>query len=444
MADLRRVFSVLSDADVPYWRIIQDPARVNRLASIMDDAEMVAAARAMLRPKVADESMTLAQRMASRPNSEFRQAIEENLSNLSPDLAARYRAGDPDAFLEAYSQVAANEGVVPARPTALIPYGVRGPGVPGDLSGPGELVEQSRALIPYQMRNIDGQTRALIPYVAPGPFDNLDALPVEQADFSRGSPLWEAMAQRQRAYDNIRTGRTANLRNQNPQFVRVAQDAMVSRAQRAAEARDAATRSDAILKALGTAAAATGAATLIGPEEPAVATPEAEPDFTPFEEPVLETGNPADLPDLPAGEISIDAPDMDIELGPATVESDELMTQLVPDAEPDYDLQASELITKLNQMRRAAMGEVPEAPAMIREIQRLQDMGNKQRVNPEYRYSPKDPAGETYQRARDLMNQANGMLRQGFGMSDPRVSQLLSESRRLFDEGNRIRNQGNR
>lgn len=72
---------------------------------------------------------------------------------FDPALAARLKAGDPEASLEAYQLIVANKGKVPSPARqmelplggeneipemGLIPYGVRGPGVPvGGFSGPG-------------------------------------------------------------------------------------------------------------------------------------------------------------------------------------------------------------------------------------------------------------------------------------------------------------------
>lgn len=72
---------------------------------------------------------------------------------LDPALASRVRSGDPDAFMDAYRLIVSNKGKVPSPARqmelplggeneipemGLIPYGVRGPGVPvGGFSGPG-------------------------------------------------------------------------------------------------------------------------------------------------------------------------------------------------------------------------------------------------------------------------------------------------------------------
>lgn len=117
------------------------------------------------------------------------------------------------------------------------------------------------------------------------------------------------------------------------------------------------------------------------------------------------------------------------------------------DAEPtvkqgpqDYSLQARALINRLNDMRRAAGGEVPEAPAMMAEINRLIAMGNQQRQSPAYQYPPQDPAQDPYQQARNLIAQVNQMYQQGYSPNSPEVQRLMAQVRQLQSQGDAIRN----
>lgn len=93
------------------------------------------------------------QRVEIDPN--IRAAIDEAMPDLeafAPEVAARVRSGEPGAMLEAYRYIADRDGVIrPAgqmelpfgeEPTGLVPFGVRGPGVP-------VFPPESRALIPY-------------------------------------------------------------------------------------------------------------------------------------------------------------------------------------------------------------------------------------------------------------------------------------------------------
>lgn len=103
----------------------------------------------------------LATKMATDPR--IQRKIAENLpalTQINPALAQRLQAGDPSASVEAYQMIVRAEGELPLRssgpsrqlelplgeqpdssPMGLIPFGVRGPGVPvGGPTGPGVLV----------------------------------------------------------------------------------------------------------------------------------------------------------------------------------------------------------------------------------------------------------------------------------------------------------------
>lgn len=112
----------------------------------------------------------------------------------------------------------------------------------------------------------------------------------------------------------------------------------------------------------------------------------------------------------------------------------------VVQAPQDYSLQARALINRLNDMRRAAGGEVPEAPAMMAEINRLVAMGNQQRRDPGYSYQQADPARDPYQQARDLIAQVNQMYRQGMTPNSPEVQRIMAQVRQLQAQGDAIRN----
>jgi hypothetical protein len=125
---------------------------------------------------------------------------------------------------------------------------------------------------------------------------------------------------------------------------------------------------------------------------------------------------------------------------PAVAATPEPVQPTVKQAPADYSLQARALINRLNDMRRAAGGEVPEAPAMMKEINRLVAMGNEQRRSPQYSYSPQDAARDPYQQARELIAQVNQMYRQGATPNSPQVQQIMQRVRQLQAEGDAIRN----
>jgi hypothetical protein len=108
----------------------------------------------------------------------------------------------------------------------------------------------------------------------------------------------------------------------------------------------------------------------------------------------------------------------------------------VVDGPPDYSFQARELMDKLNAMRRKAGVEVPEAKAMMAEINRLLDLSNKQRNAPGYEPPmPTDYHGE----AQRLIQKLNAR-RMEVGGEVPETNQVMAEVRRLQALGDQQRN----
>jgi len=103
---------------------------------------------------------------------------------------------------------------------------------------------------------------------------------------------------------------------------------------------------------------------------------------------------------------------------------------------PDYSYQARELINQLNAMRRQAGGEVPEARAMMAEINRLLDLSNKQKNAPGYEPPmPTDYHGEA-QRLLQMLN----ARRMEVGGEVPETQEIMAEVRRLQALGDEQRN----
>jgi hypothetical protein len=99
--------------------------------------------------------------------------------------------------------------------------------------------------------------------------------------------------------------------------------------------------------------------------------------------------------------------------------------------------QAQALIAKLNQMRRDAGGEVPEAQQMMQEINRLMALSNQSRnaMTPQQAQGSKDP----HIQAQALIAQLNQM-RQKAGGEVPQAQQMMAEVRRLQAMGDQQRN----
>jgi hypothetical protein len=99
--------------------------------------------------------------------------------------------------------------------------------------------------------------------------------------------------------------------------------------------------------------------------------------------------------------------------------------------------QAQALIAQLNQMRRAAGGEVPEAAQMMQEINRLMAMSNQSRnaMTPQQAQGSSDP----HIQAQALIAQLNQM-RQKAGGEVPQAQQIMAEVRKLQAIGDKQRN----
>lgn len=247
--------------------------------------------------------------------------------------------------------------------------------------------------------------------VPPSRFDGIEVGSLDSApDFELGSPLWHQMDKGARAYDNLRRNRTPNLRNQDPQLTRIAgADIRNRNADAAASRAAAAERSQGMregLGELGAAAATVGIGAGLSSMYPSGETP-AQGDMT-------DTSGTEDL----------------------AAESSPLPE--TPEAPADYSFQARELMGKLNAMRRAAGGEVPEAKQMMAEINRLLEMSNQQKNAPSYKPPmPTDYHGEAQRLLQDLNARR---MEAGGEVAD--TQKVMAEVRRLQAMGDKMRNGG--
>jgi hypothetical protein len=124
---------------------------------------------------------------------------------------------------------------------------------------------------------------------------------------------------------------------------------------------------------------------------------------------------------------------------PSVEATEEVPEPTTPQAPRDYSMEARALINRLNDMRRAAGGEVPEAPAMMQEINRLLEMGNETR-RATYVAAPQGQASQLFQQAQALIEQVNGMYSQGMSPNSPQVQRIMAQVRQLQAQGDAIRN----
>lgn len=380
------------------------PAEVYKAVTGLDlpgpAKEYVPPAAPLVAPR---ESTGINERVAASPY--FRQVIEENADSIPPALLERARAGDPEAIMEAYRLP--GEARRPVRQmelplqedpgTALIPFGVRGPGMPGDLSGPGDLQNPGTALIPAPLRGLPapGQRRIGTTAGVPGSLSGPGVM--------QGNPDWNRFVDE---WDNTRPfeNSAANGLRMRPDLAERGLTTEVNLPRLPGRVIDAPSR--------GRPAPAPGIGSAVGTGLALTAVNRLMRDYD--SEPALsDTSGTEDLVEesRPAPRVA---------------------------ATPDYSYEARQLMDRLNAMRREAGGEVPEAKAMMAEVNRLLGMSNGQRNAPGYKPAmPTDYHGEAQRLLQDL-----NARRQRAGGEVPDAPQVMAKVRQLQATGDRMRNAG--
>lgn len=327
-----------------------------------------------------------------RPDSYVRGQVQANSEMVPEELMARINAGEPGALEEAYRGIVgrmeraerAPQQATPPMETpasvedsirSLIPLGRRGPGVPvgSPYGGP------PTGLIPLTPRGLPAPESMPPATLAQGDI---------AAQFDRALSL-DSPRPRVRVWQEPPRG----LGSDGASPMRIGLEGPPQSPRRSFDPRPAA--------AMAAGAGAIGAGlALMNQDTPSV----------------TSTGGTADL----AAETSPP---------PAVAEEEPA----------DYSAQARTLINELNAMRRAAGGEVPQAPQMLAEINRLLSMGNEQRRQPTF--APKDQGSRFYKQAQNLMDRLNDMRREAGG-EVPQAQQIMAEIRRLQSMGDQVRNAG--
>jgi hypothetical protein len=253
-------------------------------------------------------------------------------------------------------------------------------------------------------------------------------------DMELGTPLWDQMNKSAGAADNLLKGRTNNLRNQP--FARPAQAAMQNANAKAAkmqEAMRASAQRGEVMQDVGQMAGAAAGAGLLGAGAVALmprGASEPKRYKTDVDMPGQTTAKPPVDPlfDEKAKLTSTD--------GAAELADQSRPVPSVPTSDDPRE-QAQALIAQLNQMRRQAGGEVPEAPKMMSQINSLLALSDKTR-NAMAPQTPQGAAGPHMQ-AQALLAQLNQM-RQQAGGEVPQAPQIMAEVRRLQALGDQQRN----
>jgi len=253
--------------------------------------------------------------------------------------------------------------------------------------------------------------------------------PLEAADLTLGSPTWRAMDKSAGAYDNLLKGRTANLRNQDPGLVRAAsqgiQDARNARAAQVA-ADDLAAQAGKIGAGGAAAIGASYVASQMAPSAPPAAAKTAGVDSTSG---TAELANES----RPVPEVNAEDEAAFTEKFKRQYTERENKRQAMGQGGYDYRAQAKQKIAQLNEMRKRAGGEVPEARAMMAEINGLLEKADAQanaRTTPQRQRVVKANPGDPRAQASLLIGQLNDMRRQAGG-EVPQAQQIMAEVRRL-------------
>ena len=290
-----------------------------------------------------------------------------------------------------------------------LPEGVPGwPAGTGAFAAPGVPLDVSDDVVRAAMPDFSGVTRG--PAMMP-------------PDLSHASPLHLEMQAAKRRFDNMRYNRTPNLRNQDPQLTRIAGDDI--RTTNAARQNQMASDEAFSLGARQLAAAGGGGLAVFGGANLAPDLGSSTADLAEESRPVPSVeATPDEAPAMPPPQARPAPPPQAMPAPSAAA------------GPPDYSFQARELMNKLNSMRRQAGGEVPEAPQMMAEINRLLGMSNQRRNAPDYQPAmPTDHHGQ----AQMLLQKLNAM-RMEAGGEVPEAQQIMAEVRRHQAMGDQMRN----
>lgn len=420
MSKFADAMSILGDAGIDYFRVMQNPARAARLAAAVDDGPeaVVDLANAMLRggrpatpPAPAGrDPMPFEDRIANEPK--IRAGLEEagvptegmsqqdmlaeytrqvmgaapprgrprQAAPGQPPLGGKIPGRTPEdeirALIPPPQPVRQFELPFGEEPTGLIPYGVRGPGVPqGGLMGPGTLFDSgSRGLIPAPLRGL--------PEPEPTGLSVIGERGLVRAPM-RGLPEPEPTGLIVR---DMPPARTPDLDMPS----RLPDDPPPARPRIGPK-----TKAAAAAAAIGAGAAAL-APRRLGDESDLVSGGEAD---------LAAESRPA-----PSVEATPDLPEPTVARGPG------------------YREQAHALQRQLNEMRMAARGEVPQAAAMKREIQRLFDLADAETNSAVRQGNAPAPSGSSpLDQARKILAALNA------GTIPPaRRAQAQAEMQRLY------------
>jgi hypothetical protein len=335
------------------------------------------------------------------------------------------KSGVPDDVAAALARAAQNTPPAPMRQMEL----------PLDAQDAMRLAQEqdgaARLFSPQAgLRTYDG-TPAFDRFVS----DKMPAPSPTAPDMDLGSDLWHQMDKSARGYENILKGRTGNLRNQNPDLARIAQQNIqgqnaAAAARRAADSQPSGAMDLAIDLAVPAAVAGGGAyamSQLGQPQMPPVETTTA--DLAAESRPAPQVAA-TDEDGLPTNEAAF------TEMFKRQYQAREDKREAKgKGGYADPSDKAKAILDDLNARRRKAGREVPEASQMEDEANSALALANSQRNAPGYK--PRN-ATDPREQAQMLLQKLNAD-RMEAGGEVPHSQQVLAEVRRLQAMGDQQR-----
>lgn len=260
-------------------------------------------------------------------------------------------------------------------------------------------------------------------------------------DMPLGSDLWHQMDKSARGYENIVKGRTGNLRNQNPQLTKIAQQNIQAANARSAQSQAQMLASEKMLRDYAVGGAALAGAGALGAGASAL--------YQPGKNGTL----PADAAESTTADLAAES-----RPAPAVAATDEdgiptdeaafteMFKRQYQEREDkrqakgkggyaDPSDKAKAILDDLNARRRTAGREVPEAAKMEAEANSFLALSNSQRNAPGYK--PRN-ASDPREQAQILLQKLNAD-RMEAGGEVPHSQQVLAEVRRLQAMGDQQR-----
>lgn len=274
---------------------------------------------------------------------------------------------------------------------SLIPFGVRGPGVPGELSGPGQILTRQLDMIPAPLRGLPGPSPQSVIDV---PFEMVQ--PARRLTDNR-PPVPGVPSRAATAADELIDGPSPGMRASQPEVPRPVDDGPKM--------------------PWGSLAGGLGLGLGLSQMMPEDA----------FKTPPASGSGPKNATTADLAEESRPAPKVEV--------TEETPQPTVKQGPPDYSSQARQLIARANDIQRQAGRQTPESIALINQANRLYEMAAEGRRNGSQPAIM--PVEQQNQQTSSIQRNAQEQVAQNQG------TDYRSQARRMMAELNIRSSQGN-